>query len=1097
MALKKTFLTGKFALPAAVLLIGTVLSIGLGWAAHQEISRGADARFDAVADDLARKVEDRFKAYTEVLIGLRALFHTSDTVTRSQFAEYVAGLNLPSHHPGFEVLNYAPYVGAADRMAFEQRLQGTIKPAGNRAQYHPIAFIEPLAGNEHALGKDLGALPTVLKALEEARDTDSIKASGWKIRIKGSADGVGLAVRMPVYRSGMPVRTVEERRAAYIGSVGAGFQVGGMLQGIVATDAGDRPGPRVRLYDTDGGAGREAARPAQPASAPVLLDESLLYDSAAVAAAAERGPMFERTLAFDLGGHSWLLRVSEARSATVARLDRAVPWFIALCGLAISALIASIVYSLTTARGRAQALAEAMTRHLRTSERQLEEAQHLAKLGSWTLHPATGRLECSDEARRILGFAANEAYADLPSLLSRVPPAERDAVAEHIAAASRSAQRGEFEHRLSLPDGSKRAVHVIVQLMDDDGTPVLRGTVRDDTQHQKSATRLKLEHELARLLVGDGEQDEVISRALETVCTYLEWDCGMFWSVQENGLVRCGSAWHAPGDPAVEQFVRISRTLTYRFDEGSLGRAWISGDTVIIDASATRDGFTRDALALQAGLGVGLVVPTTAGGRSTAIEFFSRSPHPLDAEALESLHTIALQIGQYEQRKRTEEALRYVAGHDGLTGLPNRSALQRAMSRAIKRSIRHQKRMAVMFIDIDRFKHINDTLGHGVGDAMIQACAKRLATVLREDDVVARFGGDEFVLVLENLSKASDAAVMAEKVLACCAEPFFIDGRELHVTASVGMSVYPEDGTDGETLLKNADTAMYRAKDKGCGSYQFYAAQMNAQGTERLMLESGLRHAVERGELTLHYQPKMDLHKQRIVGVEALMRWRHPVLGLVSPAQFIPIAEETGLIVAMGKWALETACAEAVDWQTRGLPPVQMSVNLSPRQLNSPTLTRDVAQVLASTGLDPALLELEITEGVMMKNPEHAAALFQQIRDMGVGLAIDDFGTGYSSLSYLKRFPLSTVKIDRSFVNDLSQDTDAQALITGIVTLAHGLRMKVVAEGVETAEQLDYLRANGCDEIQGFWLCKPAPAEDICKFMARHLRNQFAASAAA
>ncbi|HMC16101.1 MAG TPA: bifunctional diguanylate cyclase/phosphodiesterase, partial [Albitalea sp.] len=391
----------------------------------------------------------------------------------------------------------------------------------------------------------------------------------------------------------------------------------------------------------------------------------------------------------------------------------------------------------------------------------------------------------------------------------------------------------------------------------------------------------------------------------------------------------------------------------------------------------------------------------------------------------------------------------------------------------------------------------NDTLGHGVGDALIKACGDRLMAVVRKDDTVARFGGDEFVLLAENLSNASDAAVVAEKVLACCAEPFVIGERELHISASIGVGMYPEDGTDAETLLKNADTAMYRAKDKGRGAYEFYAAQMNAQGSERLMLESGLRRAMERGELELHYQPKMDLATQRIAGVEALMRWRHPVLGLVSPAQFIPIAEETGLIVPMGKWALLTACGDARDWQERGLPAVQMSVNLSPRQLSSTSLIDDIDEVLNATGLSPALLELEITETAVMKNPEQAAILLQQIRDMGVGLAIDDFGTGYSSLSYLRRFPLTTVKIDRSFVKDLSRDRDAEALTDGIVTLAHGLRMRVVAEGVETEEQLAYLRAHQCDEIQGYWLCKPMPAEDVCKFMARHLRNQFAAPAAA
>lgn len=380
---------------------------------------------------------------------------------------------------------------------------------------------------------------------------------------------------------------------------------------------------------------------------------------------------------------------------------------------------------------------------------------------------------------------------------------------------------------------------------------------------------------------------------------------------------------------------------------------------------------------------------------------------------------------------------------------------------------------------------------------MIKICGERLTALLREADVVARFGGDEFVLLLENLSSANDAAGLAEKVLACCAEPFFLAGRELHVSASVGVSIYPDNGADAEALLKNADTAMYRAKERGRNTFRFYAAKMNAQNTEQLMLESALRHALERGELEMHYQPKMDLQTQRIVGVEALMRWHHPILGMIPPVQFIPIAEELGLIVSLGKWALERACADSRSWQKYGLPKVLMSVNLSPRQFESRTLIADIQAVLEASGLEPSLLELEITEGAVMANPEHAAKLLRAIRDMGVGLAIDDFGTGYSSLSYLKHFPLSTVKIDRSFINDLSQDADARALIDGIITLAHGLRMKVVAEGIETTAQLDYLRSHGCDEAQGYWLCKPVPADEVRNFMARHLRNQFAPSEAA
>jgi diguanylate cyclase (GGDEF)-like protein/PAS domain S-box-containing protein len=461
-----------------------------------------------------------------------------------------------------------------------------------------------------------------------------------------------------------------------------------------------------------------------------------------------------------------------------------------------------------------------------------------------------------------------------------------------------------------------------------------------------------------------------------------------------------------------------------------------------------------------------------------------------------TLHHISI-VEDISDRRKAEARIQYLATHDEMTGLVNRTMFGEFLARAIARCHRPGRGFAVMFVDLDRFKVVNDSLGHEAGDELLRVIALRLRTTLRTSDVVARFGGDEFVLLLENLSSPSDAAVLAKKALACFEEPFLTDGHELHISASIGVSVYPEDGNDAETLVKNADTAMYRAKERGRGTYCFYTAQMNAQGTERLMLESGLRRAVDRGELELHYQPKLELGSQRIVGVEALMRWRHPALGMVSPAQFIPIAEETGLIEPIGRWALERACADAVAWRALGLPALQMSVNVSPRQLNSRSIINEIRGILDSTGLEPELLELEITEGAMMKNPEHAVKLLEDIRAMGVGLAIDDFGTGYSSLSYLRRFPLSTVKIDRAFINDVSENADAQALVDSIITLAHGLRMKVVAEGVETMVQLDHLRSRGCDEIQGFLLCKPLPRDELCKFVLRHISTPFASPIAA
>ncbi len=445
-------------------------------------------------------------------------------------------------------------------------------------------------------------------------------------------------------------------------------------------------------------------------------------------------------------------------------------------------------------------------------------------------------------------------------------------------------------------------------------------------------------------------------------------------------------------------------------------------------------------------------------------------------------------ISDISDSKRAAEQVYQLAHQDALTGLANRLALQLRLDQALPEARRRSCGVAVLFIDLDRFKIINDTLGHVVGDRLLGEVACRLQRVVRESDLVARLGGDEFVILLPDVENASDAAAVAGKVLAAFARPVLIDANELHTSPSIGISLSPSDGSDGDTLLRNADAAMYHAKASGRNNYQFFAAEMNQAANQRLDLERKLRHALAHGEFTLAFQPQLRAGDQVPVGVEALVRWNHPRDGAIPPSLFIPVAEETGLIVALGEWVLRNACQTVREWMQAGLPPLKVAVNVSARQLRRRDFLEMVAGILVETDLPAEQLELEITESVAMENPEESIRLLRAIRQMGVSIAIDDFGTGYSSLAYLKLLPIDYLKIDRSFVADIEFDLNDRAIAFGTIALAHSLGLGVIAEGVETADQLELLRSNGCDQIQGYYFSKPLATEAAMAYLQRSVR---------
>jgi diguanylate cyclase (GGDEF)-like protein len=440
---------------------------------------------------------------------------------------------------------------------------------------------------------------------------------------------------------------------------------------------------------------------------------------------------------------------------------------------------------------------------------------------------------------------------------------------------------------------------------------------------------------------------------------------------------------------------------------------------------------------------------------------------------------IVLSLRILQQRRRMEDRVNHMAFHDDLTSLPNRLMLSQRLDQALGRHRRAGSQLAILFLDLDRFKVINDSLGHESGDVLLRQVADRLRAQSREGDTIARMGGDEFVVLIENYGNLAEISTRAQRLVEQLSTPYLLGSNDCHVTVSIGISVFPADGSDAPALLKAADVAMYRAKDTGRNNYLFYSAAMNVHTLERLELESDLRHALQRNEFLLHYQPKVEAATGLITGVEALLRWNHPRRGLISPMEFIPLAEETGLIVSIGEWVLATACARTKTWQDQGLSKLLVAVNLSARQFADPMLLPKLTDIIRRSGLDPSCLELEITESLVMTHAESAVAVLQKLKSIGVRIAIDDFGTGYSSLAYLKRFPIDTIKVDRSFIRDIPSDSGDKQITRAIIAMAHSLRLRVVAEGVETADQLKFLRRQRCDLVQGYFLHRPLPEAEV------------------
>ncbi len=598
---------------------------------------------------------------------------------------------------------------------------------------------------------------------------------------------------------------------------------------------------------------------------------------------------------------------------------------------------------------------------------------------------------------------------------------------------------------------------------------------------KRAEEALRLLQTVTQAAAEAGDVPAALTVTLEKVCETAGCALGQAWLPRADGVaIECSPAWYSRGGNRVG-FRTASLGFAFAPGEGLPGRVWATRQPAWVSDVTQDDNFPRAPFAREAGLKAALGVPVTAGEEVLAVlEFFLDKPRPQDAQTVDLVAGVAAQLGSVLQRKRAEERLHYLAHHDALTGLPNRVLFTDRLKQALVEAARRERLVGVAFLDLDRFKTINDSLGHGIGDQFLKAVAERLARCVREGDTVARLAGDEFTLILADMGHADHAAHVTQKVLDSLAQPFSVAGHELYTSASLGVTLYPLDDGDVEGLLRNADIAMYRAKERGGNTCEFYAADMTAKAQARLALENALRRALERSEFLLHYQPVVDLKSGRIAGIEALVRWRHPERGLVPPAEFVPVAEETGLIARLGEWVLREACEQCrrCEHGADGTPP-RLAVNVSPRQFQQGSLLKTVTRALEDTGFDPRRLDLEITETLLMQNAESVLAAMRELGQLGVRFSVDDFGTGYSSLAYLKHLPIGHVKIDRSFVRDIPADTNDAAIVTAILSMAHSLGIQVIAEGVETEAQFEFLRARGCDAIQGFYFSPPLPAEEL------------------
>ncbi|HPU19652.1 MAG TPA: EAL domain-containing protein [Alicycliphilus sp.] len=1021
----------------ALALAGCAASYALWLQQTASMQSIAQARFAQETRLFADALQRRMESHAELLQGMRGLLTVNPELRRSEFERVASDLALASSHPGVKNINFTRHVAGDERRAFETRARGdahldgslptdfAIRPAQERPEYYVVEFLWPRAGNAGILGLEIHSVPEALEALLRARDSAGLTASA-PFQLAGSdGDRTGIMLRLPVFAGPAPGDGQARR---ILGAVGVSVHIETAIQAM--RNQGQMHNLSVTLSDIGLAGG------VSPAAA------ERLYQSPSMDASAVDG--MQRTEEVLVGGRRWLLQLQPTASFLSSQEQR-LPGLLALGGLLVTALLTVSVSMLVLRRARALSDVRQAGTALSESEARFSAVFHQAAVGFVQVDLDSDRLvRMNQKFCDLLGYTEQE-LQQLRFQDITVAEDLQDDLAQMARLRAGELRDFRMEKRYRRKDGGVVWAELSVsRLRLADRTGYHLAVVQDISERKRMEQALR----------GSEQRLLGILNHMPVGVNLVQDERIVFRNASHVQI--CG--YGADEAPDVDSL--WSLTIPDAAQREQVRRSWQAA------CAAAR----RAAVDGGAAIAPLECVITAKSGVQHIVE--------LSGMMLEDSHIVTMV--DLSQRRRAEQEVRYLAYNDPLTGLPNRRLLLDRLQQALAISARHQWCGALLMLDLDNFKQINETLGHDMGDRLLQAVAERLRACVPDDDTLARHGGDEFVVVLKDLGAtpaeaAARAEEAAQKMLQAMRAPFVIDGGEpRHSTLSVGIAIFQGQHESADELLKRSDMAMYEAKAAGRDALRFFDPQMQAQMAERVALEADMRAGLDSGQFELFYQPKMV--RGQITGAEALLRWRHPVKGYVSPAEFIPLAEKCGLILRLGQWVLRTACERLAHWQEHPvLGQLTVAVNVSPRQFYEAGFVPQVLEALAGAGADARRLRLELTEGLLLQDVEDTIAKMVQLRGYGVGFSLDDFGTGYSSLAYLKRLPLHELKIDQSFVRDVLTDPNDAAIARTIVALGTSLGLQVTAEGVETEAQRLFLERAGCHAWQGYLLSRPVP----------------------